>query len=95
MPPKFENNWHPAEVVEQSVKRTPHLVLLQEYEKARTHHQTTGLNHQDASPFYGNYVQQKCNCSDARTTPSGRDPIQERISAILESQLHSCPSEPS
>jgi hypothetical protein len=41
------------------VKRTPHLVLLQEYEKARTHHQTTGLNHQDASPFYGNYVQQK------------------------------------
>jgi len=33
MPPKSENNWHPAEVVEQSAKKTPHLVLLQEYER--------------------------------------------------------------
>jgi hypothetical protein len=44
------------------------------------------------NPYYGNCVQQKCNCSDTRATLSGCGSIQERISTNLESQLHSCPS---
>jgi hypothetical protein len=47
----------------------------------------------DASPYYENCVQQKCNHSDARATPFGHGPIQERISANLKSRLHSCPSD--
>jgi hypothetical protein len=38
MPPKSRNNRHPAEVVEQSVKRNPHLVFLEEYEEVGAHH---------------------------------------------------------
>jgi hypothetical protein len=38
MPPKYENKWHPAKVVDQSVKMMPYLVLLQEYEEAGAHH---------------------------------------------------------
>jgi hypothetical protein len=38
MPPKSRNNWHTAEMEEQFVKRTPHLVLLQEYEEVGEHH---------------------------------------------------------
>jgi len=44
------------------------------------------------SPYYGNCMQQKCNSTDARATPSGQGFIQERISGNLESRLHSCPS---
>jgi hypothetical protein len=45
-----------------------------------------------SSPYYGNCMLQKCNHLDARATSSGRGSIQERISANLESRLHSCPS---
>jgi hypothetical protein len=43
------------------------------------------------SPYYENCVQQKCNRLDAKATLFGRGSIQERISANLESRLHSCP----
>jgi len=36
----------------------------------------------DASLYYENCVQQKCNCLNARATPSGRGLIQERISTL-------------
>jgi hypothetical protein len=39
-------------------------------------------NRPDASPYYGNCVQLKCNHSDARATQSGRSLIQERKSAL-------------
>jgi hypothetical protein len=37
----------------------------------------------DAQPYYVNFVEQKCNRPDARATPSGRGPIQERIISEL------------
>jgi len=46
-------------------------------------------NSPDASPYYGNCVQLKCNCPDCVATPSECCPIQERIPALLESRLHS------
>jgi hypothetical protein len=36
----------------------------------------------DANPYYGNYMQQKCNRSDAMATPSGRGLILERFLAL-------------
>jgi hypothetical protein len=38
-------------------------------------------------PYYGNYVQPKCNRSDARATPSGRGLVIEAFGAILERRL--------
>jgi hypothetical protein len=38
-------------------------------------------------PYYGNYVQSKCNRSDARETPSGCGLVMEAFSAILERRL--------
>jgi hypothetical protein len=43
-----------------------------------------------SKPWYGKYMQLKYNHPDARETSSGRGSIQERISAKLESQSHSC-----
>jgi hypothetical protein len=40
-----------------------------------------------SKPYYRNYVQLKCNCPDARATPSGRGLVKEAFSAILERQL--------
>jgi hypothetical protein len=37
-------------------------------------------------PYYDNYVQQKCNCSDAAL-------IWNSVERIMESRLHSCPFE--
>jgi hypothetical protein len=34
----------------------------------------SGQHRSDASPYYGNYLQQKYNRPDARATPFGRDP---------------------
>jgi len=46
-------------------------------------------------PWYGNYLQRKCDHPDNRAPPSGRGSNQERISVkFLESQSHSCPSRP-
>jgi hypothetical protein len=38
-------------------------------------------------PYYGNYVQPKCNRPDARATPSGRSLVMEAFSTILERRL--------
>jgi hypothetical protein len=38
-------------------------------------------------PYYGNYVQPKCNCPDSRATPSRRGLVMEAFSAILERRL--------
>jgi hypothetical protein len=38
-------------------------------------------------PYYGNYVQPKCNRPDARATPSGRGLIMGAFSTILERRL--------
>jgi hypothetical protein len=38
-------------------------------------------------PYYGNYVQEKCNRPDARATPSGRGLVMEAFSATLERRL--------
>jgi len=40
-----------------------------------------------SKPYYGNYVQPKCNRPDARATPSGRDLVMEAFSATLERRL--------
>jgi hypothetical protein len=40
-----------------------------------------------SKPYYGNYVQQKCNCPDARATQSGRGLVMEAFSATLERRL--------
>jgi len=38
-------------------------------------------------PYYGNYVQQKCNRADGRVTPSGRGLVMEAFRTILERRL--------
>jgi hypothetical protein len=38
-------------------------------------------------PYYGNYVQPKCNRLDARATPSGHSLVMEAFSATLERRL--------
>jgi len=40
-----------------------------------------------SKPYYGNYVQPKCNRPDARATPSGRGLVMEAFSATLERRL--------
>lgn len=47
-----------------------------------------------AKPWYGNYLQRKCNRPDDSTPPSIHGSKQERISAkfLKESRSHSCPS---
>jgi hypothetical protein len=40
-----------------------------------------------SKPYYGNYVQPKCNRPDARATPSGCGLVMEAFSAILERRL--------
>jgi hypothetical protein len=40
-----------------------------------------------SKPYYGNYVQPKCNRPDARATPSGRGFVMEAFSATLERRL--------
>jgi hypothetical protein len=40
-----------------------------------------------SKPYYGNYVQPKCNRSDDRATPSGRGLVMEAFGAILERRL--------
>jgi hypothetical protein len=40
-----------------------------------------------SSFIYGNFVQPKCNCPDARATPSGRGLVMEAFGAILERRL--------
>jgi hypothetical protein len=37
--------------------------------------------------YYGNYVQPKCNCPDARATPSGRGLVMGAFNTILERRL--------
>jgi hypothetical protein len=58
--------------------------------KLRAPVQTFG--HQPSSsgcskPYYGNYVQPKCNRPDASATLSGRGLVMEAFSAILERRL--------
>jgi hypothetical protein len=48
-------------------------------------HQPSGSGR--SKPYYGNYVQPKCNRSDARATPSRPSLVMEAFSAILERQL--------
>jgi len=48
-------------------------------------HQPSGSGR--SKPYYGNYVQPKCNSPDARATQSGRDLVMEAFSAILERRL--------
>jgi hypothetical protein len=48
-------------------------------------HQPSGSGR--SKPYYGNYVQLKCNHLDARATPSGRGLVMEVFNAILERQL--------
>jgi hypothetical protein len=48
-------------------------------------HQPSGSER--SKPYYGNYVQQKCNRLDARATPSGRGLVMEAFSATLERRL--------
>jgi hypothetical protein len=48
-------------------------------------HQPSGFGR--SKPYYGNYVQPKCNRADARATPSGPSLVMEAFSAILERQL--------
>jgi hypothetical protein len=45
-----------------------------------------------SKPYYGNYVQLKCNRPDARVTPSKCGLVMEAFSAILERQLQLIPS---
>jgi len=40
-----------------------------------------------SKPYYGNFVQPKCNHQDARATPSGRGLVMEASSATLERRL--------
>jgi hypothetical protein len=40
-----------------------------------------------SKPYYGNYVQSKCNRPNARATSSGRGLVMEAFGAILERQL--------
>jgi len=40
-----------------------------------------------SKPYYGNYMQPKCNRPDARATPSGCGLVMEAFSAILERPL--------
>jgi len=40
-----------------------------------------------SKPYYGNYLQSKYNCPDARATPSERSLVMEAFSAILERWL--------
>jgi hypothetical protein len=40
-----------------------------------------------SKPYYGNYVQPKCNRPDARATLSGHGLVMEAFSAILERRL--------
>jgi hypothetical protein len=40
-----------------------------------------------SKPYYGNYVQPKCNRPDARATPFGRGLVVEAFGAILERRL--------
>jgi hypothetical protein len=40
-----------------------------------------------SKPYYGNFVQPKCNRSDARATPSRRGLVMEAFSTILEKRL--------
>jgi hypothetical protein len=40
-----------------------------------------------SKPYYGNYVQPKCNRPDARATPSGCGLVMEAFSATLERRL--------
>jgi len=44
------------------------------------------------NPYYGKCVQQECNRPNTMATLSERGPIQERITANLESRLRSWPS---
>jgi hypothetical protein len=48
-------------------------------------HQPSGSGR--SKPYYGNYVQSKCNRPDARATQSGRGLVMEAFSAILERRL--------
>jgi hypothetical protein len=48
---------------------------------------TSALGSGRSKPYYGNYVQLKCNRLDARETPSGRGLHMEVFSATLERQL--------
>jgi hypothetical protein len=48
-------------------------------------HQPSGSGR--SKPYYGNYVQPKCNRSDTRATPSGRGLVMEAFNAILERPL--------
>jgi hypothetical protein len=48
-------------------------------------HQPSGSGR--LKPYYGNYVQPKCNRPDARATPSERSLVMEAFSAILERRL--------
>jgi hypothetical protein len=48
-------------------------------------HQPSGSGR--SKPYYGNYVQPKCNRPDARATPSGRGLVMEAFSATLERRL--------
>jgi len=40
-----------------------------------------------SKPYYGNFVQPKCNRPDTRATPSGRSLVMEAFSATLERRL--------
>jgi hypothetical protein len=40
-----------------------------------------------SKPYYGNFVQPKCNRPDAQATPSGRGLVMEAFSATLERRL--------
>jgi hypothetical protein len=48
-------------------------------------HQPSGSGH--SKPYYGNYVQLKCNRPDARATPYGRGLFLGAFSATLERRL--------
>jgi hypothetical protein len=48
-------------------------------------HQPSGS--ECSKPYYGNYMQPKCNRPDARATQSGRGLVMEAFSAILKRRL--------
>jgi len=48
-------------------------------------HQPSGSR--SSKPYYGNYVQPKCNRLDARATPFGRGLVMEAFNATLERPL--------
>jgi hypothetical protein len=48
-------------------------------------HQPSGSGR--SKPYYGNYMQPKCNRSDARATPSGHGIFMEAFNATLERRL--------